>query len=167
MTTFIDGAEVHPAALVTVKLYVFTVNPDIVAVVPVPVTVPGLIVHVPVAGNPLKSTLPVGRIHVGWTMFPATGADGNTLTVTVTVVLQPVTFVYVITLVPGATGVTKPVLLTVATAVEAEVHGFEAAGVPDPVNWDADPMQTESVPVIVGNALTVTVAVILQPALLV
>jgi hypothetical protein len=32
--------------------------------------------HVPVAGNPLKVTLPVEFAHVGWVMVPITGADG-------------------------------------------------------------------------------------------
>jgi hypothetical protein len=59
---------------------------------------------------------------------------GNALTVTVAVVLHPVLLVYVITLVPVETGVTRPVLLTVATPVEADIHGLEAAGVPEPVN---------------------------------
>jgi hypothetical protein len=58
---------------------------------------------------------------------------GNALTVTVTVVLHPLLLVYVITLVPTETPVTSPVLLTVATPVEAESHGLEAAGVPEPV----------------------------------
>jgi hypothetical protein len=134
MTTLPEGAEVHPAAFVTVKLYVFADKPDIVVVAPVPMTAPGFIVHDPVAGNPLKSTLPVGTAHVGCAVAPVIGADGNTLTVTVTAVLQPLLLVYVITLVPVETGVTRPVLLTVATPVEAEIHGLEDAGVPDPVN---------------------------------
>ena len=63
-----------------------------------------------------------------------------------------------ITLVPAATAVTKPVLLTVATPVEAETHGFDEAAVPDPVSCLVDPAQTLKVPLIVGNTLTVTVA---------
>jgi hypothetical protein len=47
----------------------------------------------------------------------------------------------------------------VATAVVEDVHGFEPAGVPDPANGVVDPAQTLNVPVIVGNAFTVTVAV--------
>jgi hypothetical protein len=88
-------------------------------------------------------------------------------TVTVTVLLHPLLFVYVITLVPGFTPVTTPVLLTVATAGVAEVHGFTAAGVPDPFNEVVDPSQTVNVPVIVGCASTVTVTVLLHPLLLV
>jgi hypothetical protein len=51
-----------------------------VPVVPVPVMVepPGVAVtvHVPDAGSPLKSTLPVAVVQVGWVMAPTTGADG-------------------------------------------------------------------------------------------
>ena len=72
-----------------------------------------------------------------------------------------------ITLVPAATAVTKPVLFIVATPVEAETHGFDPAGVPDPVNCVVDPAQTLRVPLIVGKALTVTVTVMLHPLLFV
>ena len=55
--------------------------------------------------------------------------------------------------------VTNPVLFTVAIAVFDDVHGFVAAAVPDPVNCVVVPTHTLSVPVIVGNAFTVTDAV--------
>jgi hypothetical protein len=64
MTTLADAGEVHPAALVTVKLYVEAVSPTIVVLAPVPVTAPGLIVQLP-AGNPLRTTLPVAKAQVG------------------------------------------------------------------------------------------------------
>ena len=48
-----------------------------------------------------------------------------------------------------------------------DVHGLAAAGEPDPVNAVVDPTQTVSVPVMVGCASTVTVAVLLHPLLLV
>jgi hypothetical protein len=92
---------------------------------------------------------------------------GDALTVTVVVVMHPLLLVYVITLVPAETPVTRPVLFTVATAGVAEIQGFEAAGVPEPVNCVVDPVQTMSVPVIVGNAFTVTVEVELHPLLFV
>jgi len=92
---------------------------------------------------------------------------GAAVTVTVAVCVQPLLLVYVITLVPAATPVTTPVLLTVATAGVADTHGFTAAGVPEPVNVVVAPTQTVNVPVIVGLAFTVTVAVMLQPLLLV
>ena len=91
----------------------------------------------------------------------AAGAVGRAYTVTVVVILQPPLFVKVITLVPAATPVTRPVVLTVATVVVADTHGVVAAAVPDPVSCVVDPTQTVSVPVIVGITLTVTAAVAL------
>ena len=61
---------------------------------------------------------------------------------------------------PAATPVTTPALLTVATAGVADIHGLDAAGVPDPVNVVVDPIHTLKVPVIVGRTLTVIVAVL-------
>jgi hypothetical protein len=50
-----------------------------VVVAPVPVIAPGLIVHVPVAGRPFNTTLPVGEAHeAGWVTVPITGAEGAT-----------------------------------------------------------------------------------------
>ena len=43
---------------------------------PVPVIAPGLIVHVPAAGNPFNTTLPVAVEQVGWVIVPIVGADG-------------------------------------------------------------------------------------------
>ena len=42
------------------------------------VTAPGdrVKVHVPEAGNPFKTTLPVTRAHVGWVIVPIVGAGG-------------------------------------------------------------------------------------------
>jgi hypothetical protein len=68
-------------------------------------------------------------------------------------------------LVPAPTAVTNPVELTVATEVVPETQGFVAAGVPEPFNCVVAPMQTVNVPVIVGKAVTVTVAVVVQPVL--
>jgi hypothetical protein len=73
----------------------------------------------------------------------------------------------VITLVPADTAVTTPVLFTVATAGVADTHGFTAAGTPDPINVVVLPTQAVKVPVIVGFAFIVTVAVIKQPLLFV
>ena len=51
-----------------------------VELVPVPVVVvpPGDLVkvHVPVAGNPLRTTLPVAKAQVGWVIVPTVGAVG-------------------------------------------------------------------------------------------
>lgn len=52
----------------------------IVVLVPVPevITPPGVrvIVHVPVEGKPLSSTLPVDTVHVGGIIVPTTGGVG-------------------------------------------------------------------------------------------
>jgi hypothetical protein len=55
----------------------------------------------------------------------------------------------------------------VATAGVADTHGFTAAGIPDPINVVVLPTHAVKVPVIVGFALIVTVAVIKQPLLFV
>ena len=64
ITTSIEAGEVHPAEVVTMKLYVPVARPEIVVLVPVPETAPGLMVQFPV-GNPFKITLPVGAAQVG------------------------------------------------------------------------------------------------------
>lgn len=57
-------------------------SPVIVVLVPVPVvvTAPGVLVsvHVPVAGNPFTTMLPVDTVHVGCVMVPIMGEDGKT-----------------------------------------------------------------------------------------
>jgi hypothetical protein len=69
--------EVHPVSVVTVKLYVPPVRPAIVVVVPDPVTAPGLIVHVPVAGRSFSITLPVASTQAtGCVIVPTVGAAG-------------------------------------------------------------------------------------------
>ena len=69
MTTLADAEEVHPEALVTVKVYVPAASPEIVVLVPVPVVVvpPGVlvVVHEPVDGNPFNMTLPAATEQVG------------------------------------------------------------------------------------------------------
>jgi hypothetical protein len=72
------AVEVQPPAFVTVNVYVVpAVNPAKVPVVPVPVDVvpPGLAVnvHVPEAGKPLKSTLPVLTEQLGCVIVPTIG----------------------------------------------------------------------------------------------
>jgi hypothetical protein len=48
----------------------------IVVVAPVPAIDPGFIVHTPVAGRPLKTTLPVGAAQeAGWVIVPGIGAN--------------------------------------------------------------------------------------------
>jgi hypothetical protein len=63
ITTLADSTEIHPASLVTLKLYVPGLRFVRVVVVPVPAIDPGLIVHVPVAGRPFNTILPVGTAH--------------------------------------------------------------------------------------------------------
>ena len=54
--------------------------------VPVPDMAPGFIVHVPVAGSPFNTTLPVVAEHeTGWVIIPtigAVGAEGGSLIIT-------------------------------------------------------------------------------------
>lgn len=68
---------------------------------------------------------------------------------------------------PGLTPVTTPELFTVATPVLEEDHGLIAAGAPDPVSVIVDALQTVVGPEIDGCGFTVTVAVRVQPLLLV
>ena len=65
---------------------------------------------------------------------------------------------------PAETPVTKPVLDTVATAGVADTHGLVAAAVPEPVSCVVDPIQTLSVPVMVGSGFTVTTALPVRSA---
>ena len=67
--------------------------------------------------------------------------------------------------VPALTPVTSPVLLIVATPVDADDHGVVGFAVAEPDNCVVLPTQAISVPVIVGSGLTVTVAdPVLSPA---
>jgi hypothetical protein len=47
-----------------------------VVLVPVPDRFPGFNVHVPLAGNPLNTTLPVPTLQVGCVITPTIGAVG-------------------------------------------------------------------------------------------
>lgn len=62
--TFADATDVHPAAFVTVKLYVPAIRFDKVLLVPVPAIAPGFIVQFP-EGKPFTTTLPVAIAQVG------------------------------------------------------------------------------------------------------
>jgi hypothetical protein len=76
MITLDDGDEIHPTELVTVKLYVPVASPETIVPAPVPDIAPGLIVQVPIDGNPLNTTLPVDTEHVGCVIVPGAGAAG-------------------------------------------------------------------------------------------
>ena len=89
-----------------------------VVVLPVPVVVilPGVLVTDQLLGKPLKATLPVVVVHVGCVMVPMVGAVGLAVTVKETVLEHPVAeSVKVRVVVPAATPVTTPALVTVAT----------------------------------------------------
>lgn len=88
---------------------------------------------------------------------------GSGLTVTVAVITQPLEFVKVMTAVPTAFPVTTPVLFTDATVASDDVQGFTVAGAAALASVVVNPWQTFSVPVMVGNATTVTVAVAKHP----
>jgi hypothetical protein len=92
IATFAEAGDIHPAEFVTVKVKIPEGRVGIVILVPVPavVTLPGLrvIVHAPVAGSPLRTTLPVAIEQVGWEILPGTGdsAIGEIVTCAVAVV---------------------------------------------------------------------------------
>lgn len=69
ITTGFEDADLQPTLFVTVKVYEPAGSPETVVLVPVPevVTLPGVRVnvHVPLAGNPVKTTLPVADAQVG------------------------------------------------------------------------------------------------------
>ncbi len=70
-----------------------------------------------------------------------------------------------IVVVPAVNAVTSPVFETVATEVFEETHGLVVAGDAEPVNCDVPFTQADNVPVMVGNVLTVNVAVTIHPLL--
>jgi hypothetical protein len=75
--TSADARDIHPAALVTSKLYVPGARFEIVTLVPVPAIEPGLMIHVPVEGRPFNTTLPVVAMQEdGWVIVPIIGAVG-------------------------------------------------------------------------------------------
>ena len=65
--------------------------------------------------------------------------------------------------VPCETPVTNPVVSTVATLVSDDVHAFVVAAVVEPVNCVLCPTHADKVPVILGKAFIVTIAVIEHP----
>ena len=74
--TLVVAAEVHPEALVTLKLYVPVERTGTFVLVPEPVILNGLMVQLPDDGKPFNTTLPVGTKQVGWVMAPTVGAAG-------------------------------------------------------------------------------------------
>ena len=88
ITTLAAAGDTHPEALVTLYVYVPGKSPLIVLDVPVPVVIipPGVLVnvHVPVAGKPFNTTLPVGTVTVGCVILPMIGAVGDKMILAVT-----------------------------------------------------------------------------------
>lgn len=80
ITTFPVAGDVQPEAFVTANVNVPGSRPETVRVVPVPWLVKPsgyrMSVHVPLAGSPDSTTLPVGTRKVGWVIVPTTGAVG-------------------------------------------------------------------------------------------
>jgi hypothetical protein len=123
MITEVDGSEAQPFALLTtVNVYVsfggklFTVT---VSVLPEMLLVGGIdeSTQLP-AGNPLRSTLPVGVVQVGWETTPTITGVGVEFTLMDLELLQPVAVsVKVRVAVPVLTPVTIPALVTVAMAL--------------------------------------------------
>lgn len=78
--TSAEFPEVQPPEFVTVQWYVPGARPETVTAAPVPVlsTAPGyrVRVQVPLPGNPLSTTLPVGVSQVGWVTVPVMGGEG-------------------------------------------------------------------------------------------
>ena len=114
ITTSAEAGEAQPAAFATVNVYVPGGIAVTVRVVPEPfiVTLPGIRVRVqfPVAGRPLRATLPVDRAQVGWVIVPTTGAAGVSGWALITTLdeaaeTQPRALVTVKVYVPGASPV--------------------------------------------------------------
>jgi hypothetical protein len=82
ITTVAEFREIQPSALVTVKVWGPTVNPEIVVVAVEPEIPPGFIVQFP-DGKPVNRTLPVTVEQVGCVIVPTIGA-GFGLTVIAT-----------------------------------------------------------------------------------
>ncbi len=76
----VDAGDIHPDELVTVYVYIPTGKPESAVLVPEPVEVALSVdlvsVQVPVAGKPLKTTLPVATAHVGCVIVPTVGDVG-------------------------------------------------------------------------------------------
>jgi len=116
ITTLADANDVHPNALVTVKVRVPAARPEIVVLKPVPAIAPGLMVQFP-DGKPLNTTLPVATAQVGWVIAPTIGAAGVAATITTLPVageVHPTEFVTVKAYVPAA----KPDIVALAPIPE-------------------------------------------------
>jgi hypothetical protein len=120
-----------------------------------------LLLHVPPAGELVKVKVP--NTHTEQVEEPATQIIGVGVEITfnVTDFVQPLGAVYVITEVPGVMPVTNPVNATTVATLRLELVQLPPAGVP--TSGVVALTQTVVVPVMVGNALTVTVTAKEQP----
>ncbi len=79
VTAVAVGNDEHSSLLLTINVYVPAASPVNVVVVPVPLfTDPpvAVTIHVPVAGSPVNTTLPVATVQVGCVIVPTEGAPG-------------------------------------------------------------------------------------------
>ena len=78
ITTSKDEGEIQPLASSTEYVYVPATNPEIVVEAPelggIETPLELAKVHVPLDGKPVKTTLPVANVQVGWVIVPTTGA---------------------------------------------------------------------------------------------
>ena len=130
-----------------------------------PVTIPVLptvavngsaLVHVPAAGAPVSAAVPLTHIE------GAPVIVGRAFTVTTAVRKQPAPREYEMVVVPWLTPVTTPVdALTEATPVLVLLH---VPPVTEPERLVVPAIHAANVPVMVGRALTVITAPLVQPA---
>jgi hypothetical protein len=89
---------------------------------------------------------------------------GNSFTEKKKSTVQPLLFLYVIVVVPGAILDTSPVLLTVAVEGFDDIHGELVLAVAEPINCEVVPMHPFEGPDIVGRLFTVKVVFTVQPS---
>jgi hypothetical protein len=143
---------VYEMVLVPVKLALAVTSPEddpIMATSVVPLHIPPGLASLSVLVPPLHKD-----------KLPLMTTDGP-LTVIVIMPVQPVAVVYVIIALPSAIPVTTPVGLTVANAVDPELH---VPPVTTSCSAVVPPGHTVVVPLMAGTVLTVTTVVAMQPA---
>jgi hypothetical protein len=78
-------------------------------------------------------------------------AVGRPFTTIVEVAVHPLSFIYVIVVVPSEIPVTTPILLTVAMFGLLEDQGVDVFGIEDPDNATVPNLHTDNDPEIVGS----------------
>ena len=104
----------------------------------------------------LAVPLPVNCVVVAIQADKVPVIIGEAYIVTVSVAVQPLVSVYVISDVPLVNPLTNPVLSTVATVLSEEAHGIIALAVLLPVNCVLAPVHADKVPVNDVVGLTVS-----------